>query len=73
MDLTFDLFSPTYSRKSVQQLSHLYSVSAIASENRYIISHLRKKEMTCEPTFPSSFMKLHYSAPTLFLERVVYI
>lgn len=43
MDLTFDLFSPTYSRKSIQQLSHLYSVSAIASENRYIISHLRKR------------------------------
>ena len=59
MDLTFYLSSPTYSRKSIQQLSHLYHVSAVAFENRYIISILEKKKWPVSPHFPSA------SAPLL--------
>lgn len=52
-----------------QQLSHLYPVSTVASDNSYIISHLGKKKWPFETTFPSSFSSISL-LPFYFLKEL---
>ena len=69
MDLSPDPILSHLLKEISQQLSHLYPVSTVASDNSYIISHLGKKKWPFEPTFPASFSSISL-LPFYFLKEL---